>query len=155
MRSRQVLTVILILGHLLQIGCGGKVQTKIEAFNSTSARIDRIANLYVPTAIDGIPIVAAELKWNQQTIDKVRTALQKIQTSARSVSKALGQIADSAITPDQKLLVGPLLRIIVDTLAELNNAGLFNISDQVESTVRLAIFGLQTTIRLLPSYQAQ
>jgi len=143
----------LVIASLLagMVGCSNKPNTNLQAkFNSVSARCARIA-VYAQTGRDALPLIAAELKKDQAWIDRAGGILDRIKVGAGKVSVTLGDIADSAITADQKLLIGPVLTIVSDGLMELDQAGMFDLpgDSKLETYVHLAVIGLKTAIALL------
>jgi hypothetical protein len=138
--------------------CNPKPNTNpTQTFNSLSARVSRVATIYTPTALDALPLLAAELKWTQAKVESAKAELITIRDTAAAVAKALGSIADSAITADQKILIGPLLTVIATGVEELDKLGLFGGSESVsklETGVRVAILTLRIVGRLLPQFPA-
>lgn len=139
-------------------GCTSKPNTDPMAlFNSLSARANRVAVLYAPAALDAIPLLAAQLKWSTATAEKYKGVIVKIRDASGSVSKTLGAIADTAITADQKIVIGPLLVAIGDGLTELDNLGLFAAiekSTAVDVAIKVGALSLKTVGRLLPLFTA-
>lgn len=145
------LVAVLIVLAMLASGCSPKAETDLKArFNSVSARSARVA-VYAQTARDALPVIAAELKKDQAWIDRAAGVLDKIKAGASQVSVSLGQIADAAITADQKILIAPLLKIVSDGLSELDQAGFFNLpgDSRLENYIHLAVIGLKAAIGLL------
>ena len=153
-KTRAILISILLISASLA-GCGGKVKTSLAGgFNSISARSDRIARIYCPAAIDALPIVAVELKWSEEEVNDARAIIKTIEDTAASIHQSLGDLVDTAISADQRLLIGPLLKVIADEAAKLDGLGLFKqvgVSTGVETGIRIAVLALQTTARLLPA----
>lgn len=151
---KRILAVTLITIVLLSAAaCGGKVNSDPwKNFNSISARADRVATIYAPAAIDALPLLAAELKWDADKTEKVKGWIVKIRDSAAAVHTTLGRILDSAITPDSKVLIGPLLTAIADGVDQLDGLNLFGSlesSSKVDLALRLTALGLRETGRLL------
>lgn len=158
MKARVVLLtllvqVVLFAGILSMPGCGGKAQTDPWAtFNSIGPRCNRIATIYAPAALDALPLLASELKWDATKTEAARGWIIKVRDTCASVSTALGAIKDSAITADQRLLIGPLLVAIGDGLDRLDHLNLFGSlesSSKVEIGLRITALGLRETGRLL------
>jgi hypothetical protein len=145
---RVFLLVLVFLASSMAVGCNGRVQlTPVEQFNSLSARAGRVATVYAPAALDALPLLGAELKWDGQKTETVRVWIVKVRDSAAAVSQSLGKIADSAITREQRLAVGPLLSVIGDGLTQLDSLGLFGSVEKVstlEAGVRVSALALKT-----------
>lgn len=144
-----------VLGILcLSVACSNKPNTDPSAaarFNSLSARTGRVAAIYVPAALTALPLVAATLKWDAVKQEAARTVLVKVRDSAASISSTLGTIADSAISSEQRVIIGPLLAAIGDGLSELETLGLFSAIEnvRVEAGIRVAAMALKTIGALL------
>jgi len=153
MKRRLVTYVLGIVFILSAVSCGGKVQTTpFQIFNSLSARADRLATIYAPAALDTLPLLAAELKWDATKTEQARGYIIKIRDSAATVRATLGQVLDTAISPDSRLLIGPFLLAIadgIDALDKLNLFGSLESSSKIDLAVRLTALGLRETGRLL------
>lgn len=134
-------------------GCGGKAQTDPWAtFNSIGPRCNRVATIYAPAALDALPLLASELKWDAAKTEAARAWIIKVRDTCASVSTTLGNIRDTAITADQRLLIGPLLLAIGDGLDQLDHLNLFGSlesSSKVEIGLRITALALRETGRLL------
>lgn len=144
-----------VLGILcLSVACSNKPNTDPSAaarFNSLSARAGRVATIYTGAALTALPLVAATLKWDTVKQEAATALLIKIRDAAGSISSTLGTIADSAISAQQRVIIGPLLAAIGNGLAELEGLGLFSAIEntRVEAGIRVAAMALQTIGRLL------
>lgn len=152
--KRRIRSSILILALVTVSACGPKPATDPSTtarFNSISARAARVATIYAPAAQDALPFLAETLKWDATKVAAVKAVIQKVQASASSVSRTLGNIVDAAITPDQKLIIGPLLTTLGNGLSELDSLNLFNAIEgsKLETGIRVASLALKTIGRLL------
>jgi hypothetical protein len=148
MRTRSIL-----IGTLILSACG-KATVDPSRLNSASARCARIA-VYAQTGLDALPVLAGEFQWDQERQNRVAAILSRIRDAAKQVSSSLGQVADAAITSDQRVVLRPLLLIIVQGLSDLESAGAFNFgpTSRVTVAIHTAIIGLRTTIQLLPTWR--
>lgn len=156
-KVRMIITLSLALDMvILTGGCvSSKPETSLQKrLNGVSARCERIA-VYAGVAVDALPLIAGELKWSAERVALIRPRLELIRDTARQVSTALGQIADEAITPDQKLVIVPLVRVLVDSVAALQDQGLFDVAgaSRLDDGIRLAVITMRAVVQLLPLFE--
>lgn len=149
------LVMALVSLSLFPLGCNKKVDTDptvAARFNSISARLDRIATIYTPAALKAIPFLAPIAKWSDDQVKAGEKIIANIRDSAATGRRTLGAIVDSAITPSQKVIIGPLLVAIGDGLIELEKLGLFNSLEgsKIEAGIKTAALALKAVGGLLP-----
>lgn len=154
MNIKRFVAVGLIAIVITFSACGNKSVNNDPwaTFNSISARSDRIARLYSPAALDALPLLAVEMKWDAEKTNKVKALIVQIRDTSASVATTLGRIKDSALTADQRVLIGPLLTAIGEGLDELDRLNLFGSlegSSKIEITLRVTALALRETGRLL------